>query len=92
MLCVTEEAVQLRDLGSTNGTLINGKRLMGERMLAHGDQIQVGPLVFQVRLEPGLVDTGNFSLDTDVVPILSADQEQTVTAPNIADDARTSQT
>jgi pSer/pThr/pTyr-binding forkhead associated (FHA) protein len=50
-LLVTSEAASIRDLGSRNGTLINGQRVMGERGLADGDQIQIGPLVFEVQLE-----------------------------------------
>jgi pSer/pThr/pTyr-binding forkhead associated (FHA) protein len=41
----------LRDLGSRNGTLLNGELLDGEHALADGDQIQLGPVVFEVRLE-----------------------------------------
>jgi len=50
-LLVTSDAASIRDLGSRNGTLINGERVVGERGLADGDQIQIGPLVFEVRLE-----------------------------------------
>jgi pSer/pThr/pTyr-binding forkhead associated (FHA) protein len=50
LLRVTEDSVHLRDLGSRNGTLINGLRLRGECWLQHGDRIQVGPLVFQIDL------------------------------------------
>src|SRR4051812_14896377 len=48
LLSVTSDAIQLKDLGSTNGTLVNGQRLVGERDLAHGDTIQVGPLALRV--------------------------------------------
>jgi pSer/pThr/pTyr-binding forkhead associated (FHA) protein len=39
----------LRDLGSRNGTFLNGDRITGERPLHHGDQIQIGStrLVFR---------------------------------------------
>jgi pSer/pThr/pTyr-binding forkhead associated (FHA) protein len=30
------------DLGSTNGTELNGERITGETPLAHGDRITVG--------------------------------------------------
>jgi pSer/pThr/pTyr-binding forkhead associated (FHA) protein len=49
LLRVTREGAWLRDLGSRNGTLVNGELLAGERLLAKGDQIQVGPLVFEVQ-------------------------------------------
>ena len=51
LLRVTAEAAFLRDLGSRNGTLINGTRLVDEQRLDHGDQVQVGPLLFEVLLE-----------------------------------------
>jgi pSer/pThr/pTyr-binding forkhead associated (FHA) protein len=57
LLRVTAEAAFLRDLGSRNGTLVNGARLVGEGRLKHGDQLQVGPLVFEVHFEESSVDT-----------------------------------
>lgn len=32
----------IRDLGSTNGTVVAGERLLAERALRHGDAIQIG--------------------------------------------------
>jgi hypothetical protein len=43
--CVLErrgEAFVLRDLGSLNGTYVNGERVRGERRLTHGDEIALG--------------------------------------------------
>lgn len=40
-----EGTFRLRDLGSTNGTFVNGERLEGERVLAPGDRIAVGETV-----------------------------------------------
>lgn len=51
ILHVSAGIVSIRDLGSRNGTLVNGERLVGERDLANGDQLQVGPLVFEVQLQ-----------------------------------------
>jgi pSer/pThr/pTyr-binding forkhead associated (FHA) protein len=39
------------DLGSTNGTFLNGQRIEGEHQLQDGDLLQVGPLNFMVHLE-----------------------------------------
>jgi pSer/pThr/pTyr-binding forkhead associated (FHA) protein len=47
-LRVTPSGAFLRDLGSTNGTLINGQLVTAERQLSEGDQIQLGPLVLEV--------------------------------------------
>ena len=42
--------VRVRDLGSTNGTFVNGERLRGEVMLNTGDQVKVGTLEFEVAI------------------------------------------
>jgi predicted component of type VI protein secretion system len=51
LLRVTEDAVFIRDLVSCNGTLVNGTLLEAEKRLNGGDQIQIGPLVFEVQFE-----------------------------------------
>lgn len=40
--------VRLRDLGSTNGTFVNGERIQGQVSLNDGDRVQIGKLAFQV--------------------------------------------
>lgn len=35
----------IRDLGSTNGTYVNGERIWGERQLRAGDEIRVGATI-----------------------------------------------
>ena len=52
LLKVTEEVAMIRDLGSRNGTLVNGKLVTAEQALGHGDTLQVGPLVLEVLLKP----------------------------------------
>jgi pSer/pThr/pTyr-binding forkhead associated (FHA) protein len=51
LLEVERESLQLRDLGSTNGTLVNGSRLRGACLLHDGDLVQVGSMVLQVRID-----------------------------------------
>jgi pSer/pThr/pTyr-binding forkhead associated (FHA) protein len=78
MLRVTDVGASLRDLGSVNGTLVNGRRLVGEHPLAHGDQVQVGPLVFEVCLEPPPAgpgreaETASHCLETSESQVLKA--------------------
>jgi len=48
LLRVGVDGVFIRDLGSTNGTLVNGTLVVGERILVSGDTLQLGPLVLQV--------------------------------------------
>jgi pSer/pThr/pTyr-binding forkhead associated (FHA) protein len=49
LLRVTPEAATVCDLGSSTGTLVNGRRVVGERPLAVGDRLQVGPVVLEMR-------------------------------------------
>lgn len=58
LLRIAGDRMDLTDLGSRNGTLVNGQRLVGERRLAHGDQVQIGPLVFRVSLEDSGIGKG----------------------------------
>lgn len=51
----TGHATIVRDLGSKNGTYVNGKRVFGPRVLTVGDQIQVGPLKMAAEELPDLV-------------------------------------
>jgi predicted component of type VI protein secretion system len=48
---LTAEAVSVRDLGSRNGTLVNGKAITESCTLKKGDLVQVGPLTFAVNIE-----------------------------------------
>jgi len=50
LVVVTDESISLRDLGSINGTLVNGSRVCGRVELHDGDRIQVGPLAFLVHI------------------------------------------
>lgn len=40
--------LRLRDLGSTNGTLVNGRRIRGETVLTPGDVVRIGKLNLEV--------------------------------------------
>ena len=43
------DGLSIEDLGSTNGTFVNGERVEGARPLAAGDKIKIGTTVFEVR-------------------------------------------
>jgi predicted component of type VI protein secretion system len=51
---VDDFSVRLRDLGSTNGTVVNGERIRRETVLANGDRILIGNLDFELVLRPGV--------------------------------------
>ncbi len=50
----TDNRVTAQDLGSRNGTLINGAKIEGEVELVSGDELTVGPLKFMVTISPGI--------------------------------------
>jgi len=50
-LAVTTDTVTVRDLGSRNGTIVNGKVIAGVYTLKDGDLIQVGPLTFALSIQ-----------------------------------------
>ena len=45
----------VRDLGSTNGTFVNGERVAGDRWLRSGDKIEIGSTVIREDLDLALV-------------------------------------
>jgi pSer/pThr/pTyr-binding forkhead associated (FHA) protein len=47
-ILVDERDVKVRDLGSRNGTFVNGVAIEGDQRLQMGDQLRVGPLEFLV--------------------------------------------
>ncbi|RPI91251.1 MAG: FHA domain-containing protein [Planctomycetaceae bacterium] len=45
---IDDASIRLRDLGSTNGTFVNGERIQGQVVLRSGDRVSVGKLAFEV--------------------------------------------
>src|SRR5262245_22552630 len=43
--------VRVRDLKSSNGTFVNGRPVDGEMLVADGDRLQVGTLVFAFKIK-----------------------------------------
>lgn len=81
-----EYSVRLRDLGSTNGTAVNGEPVHGEVMLKTGDRITIGKLELEMVIRqvaevkappmPAAISPGDSTLlPTSDVPGLPADEE-----------------
>lgn len=60
-------AARILDLGSQNGTRVNGRTHDGPVRLRHGDQVQIGPLVFAVSLPGGVSAARGRALTEDQV-------------------------
>ena len=58
---MTAGQVVVRDLGSRNGTLVNGKALTHPHVLKDRDLVQVGPLTFAVAIEDAVHEMGTGS-------------------------------
>lgn len=52
VISIDDFSVRIRDLGSTNGTYVNEKRLTTPVELKPGDQIRIGKLVFETQIQP----------------------------------------
>jgi hypothetical protein len=57
VIVVNDKEVVLRDLGSKNGSYVNGQRVEGSCVVQPGDQVQVGPLQFELVIEHTLGGT-----------------------------------
>ncbi len=44
----TDRALHIEDLGSTNGTFVNGKKVSAPARLKKGDRVRVGPIELEV--------------------------------------------
>lgn len=61
-----EYGLRLRDLGSTNGTLVNGERIRGAVVLSTGDRVSIGKLDFQVLVGDPITDETRTNLRADL--------------------------
>lgn len=57
LLRLTPDGVEIVDLGSMNGTRVNGQRLIGPRPLSSGDVIQIGLELIEIEIASGSADT-----------------------------------
>ena len=46
---IVREELSIEDLGSTNGTFVNGERITARRSLREGDEVQIGSTVWRLR-------------------------------------------
>jgi hypothetical protein len=55
---VASNRVEIEDLGSANGTEVNGRRITEATVLAHGDKVVLGETELTVDLPPGMRNVG----------------------------------
>ena len=95
---IDDYAVRLRDLGSTNGTRVNGKPLHGEVTLKSGDQIGIGKLELELVIRQRVavatpeIDAPTVSLGLSSSELEVASSSGTIELPSIPMEALTSET
>jgi pSer/pThr/pTyr-binding forkhead associated (FHA) protein len=65
----------LRDFGSTNGTLVNDRRIQGDQELRNDDRLRLDTLVFVVRIDVGASITQGVAAPPQRSPAEIADDE-----------------
>jgi pSer/pThr/pTyr-binding forkhead associated (FHA) protein len=73
-LLVEGEIVTVEDLGSTNGSFLNGKRLAESSELATGDKLRVGTTVFELKAEVQATRVGTALPDLDDIQVTAPRQ------------------
>ena len=87
---VDEYGVRLRDLGSTNGTFINGEKLVGSKPLEQGHIVECGGLKFEVLITEDAAAADVVAPDEPVVIDASDEPDPSIVADRdaaTADDA-----
>ncbi len=87
--------LEIEDLGSRNGTRVNGEKITGVHKLAHGDELAIGPIQAIVNVTSGLprstmvvdADAGEARLRAEVDRALRYYRYVTVAMLRIADDS-----
>jgi predicted component of type VI protein secretion system len=89
---VDDFTVRLRDLGSTNGTFVNGERIQGQVVLKPGDHVAVGKLSFEVVVRkeapvaaPVAARGGDSTSPTPGAPTPPPDIDSSETSLNVTD-------
>lgn len=74
---IDDFSVRLRDLGSTNGTLVNGERIRKETVLKAGDRVLIGNLDFELVINVGVAALESDSTSMPVIPAAPEDTQVT---------------
>lgn len=78
VMTVDNYTLRLRDLGSTNGTFVNGERMRGELQLKAGDLVAVGKLQFEIQLTEVQPEAEPATSEDTVTNGIAAQSEETV--------------
>jgi DNA-binding NtrC family response regulator/pSer/pThr/pTyr-binding forkhead associated (FHA) protein len=74
----TGDVIEIEDLGSRNGTRVNGDKIEAVRRLEHGDEIAIGPIDAVVGVTSGLRKTSPIADDATGEQRLAAEVDRAV--------------
>ena len=77
---VEHDEIRLVDLESANGTYVNGQRI-SEQVLAAGDRLKVGPVVFVVQIDGEPREISPEDVQVDLVDLGGPEEGPTVVSP-----------
>ena len=78
---IDDFGVHLRDLGSTNGTLVNGQRIQGQVELRPRDRITIGKLEFEIIIH----ETSQVQLPEAASELAESATDETAVSPETID-------
>ena len=89
-ITVTDTTVVVMDLGSRNGTLVNGQLITAPHRLKSGELLKVGPLTFAVSILETALAVANSNPDSSgpVRPTLESTPQSQIESWLVADNAR----
>lgn len=75
-IVVSGPKVLVRDLGSRNGTFVNGRVVTDECEVRHDDRLAVGPLEFRIQLQaPAANHDGTLCMDVEEIDAIKFSPE-----------------
>ena len=74
-LRMSSEGIEVRDMGSRNGTFVNDVAITAETLLKPGEVLRVGPLALQVPYRRKRGDNSGSALPTLTLPKTTTDDE-----------------
>lgn len=78
---IKEGRVYVEDLGSTNGTLVNGEPITGNKLVRPGDELEIGPVSFTVEYSPPAADAE--PVDIGPLDVEALDVELVESVPDV---------
>ncbi len=83
LLLRTAEGCQIRDLGSRNGTRLNGHPIVSNEVLIDGSELQIGPFSLQVCFTVGAAVGRTVDVSDSTRSFNPADRGQKATGPQL---------